>query len=195
MPYSARFEDALVYAARVHGAQTRKGTSVPYITHLLAVAAIVGEHGGSEDQVIAALLHDAPEDQGGETRLAEIRERFGSAVADIVHACSDTFETPKPPWRARKVAYLHHLLAAPAAALLVSAADKLHNAGTLVVDLRGRGESIFDRFSGKKDGTLWYYRAITEALEKRGKTPVTEELRRVVTELHRLAKVEWKPGQ
>src|SRR3954468_2455677 len=102
MPYSKRFEDALVYAAHVHADQFRKGTSIPYVTHLLAVAAIVGEHGGSEDQVIAALLHDAPEDQGGETRLADIRERFGATVADIVHACSDTFETPKPPWRERK---------------------------------------------------------------------------------------------
>lgn len=192
MPYSTRFEDALVYAARVHANQVRKGTSVPYVTHLLAVAALVGEHGGSEDQVIAALLHDAPEDQGGEARLAEIRERFGAVVADIVHACSDTFETPKPPWRARKEKYLHHLATAPAAALIVSTADKVHNASTLLADLRYRGESVFDRFSGKKDGTLWYYREITQALEHRGKTPLTAELRRLVTEVHRVAKVDWK---
>lgn len=191
MPYSARFEDALIYAPRVHANQTRKATNVPYITHLMAVAALVGEHGGNEDQVIAALLHDAPEDQGGEAGLAEIRQLFGDAVADIVAACSDTFESPKPPWRQRKEKYLHHLLTAPAPALVVSAADKVHNAGTLVSDLRRCGESVFDRFNGKKDGTLWYYRAVTEALEKRGKTALTDELRRVVTELHRLAKVEW----
>jgi GTP pyrophosphokinase len=192
MQYSKRFEDALVYAARVHAGQLRKGTSVPYITHLLAVAAIVGEHGGSEDQVIAALLHDAPEDQGGEERLADIRQRFGAAVADIVHACSDTFEMPKPPWRERKEKHLHHLLTAPSAALLVSAADKLHNARTLLADLRRQGDVVFGRFNGKKDGTLWYYREITEALEKRGKSAVTEELRRVVAEVHRLVDAEWK---
>ena len=99
MPYTEKFEDALVYAARLHRDQTRKGTGVPYVTHLLAVAAIVGESGGTEDEVIAALLHDAPEDAGGEARLAEIRDRYGDEVADIVAGCTDTYEDPKPPWR------------------------------------------------------------------------------------------------
>jgi (p)ppGpp synthase/HD superfamily hydrolase len=187
MPYSTRFEEALVYAARVHAAQTRKGTGTPYITHLLAVAALVGEHGGSEDQVIAALLHDAPEDQGGEPRLEDIRGRFGDAVADIVKGCSDTFENPKPPWRQRKEAYLEHLAGASDGVRLVSAADKLHNARSLVADLRQQGEAIFDRFNGKKDGTLWYYREVVRALEQGGGTPLVEELRRVVAEMHALA--------
>ncbi len=187
MPYSSRLEDALVYAARVHAAQLRKGTQVPYVHHLLAVAAIVGEHGGTEDQVIAALLHDAPEDQGGKPRLADIRSRFGEAVAAIVEACTDTFEDPKPPWRARKEAYLRHLAEVTPAAVIVSAADKLHNAQSLVADLRRHGEAVFERFNGKKEGTLWYYREITQALERRGRTPLIDELRRTVIEMHRLA--------
>jgi len=101
---SPRFEAALLYATHVHAGQVRKATRIPYITHLLAVAASVAEHGGDEDRVIAALLHDAPEDQGGEGRLEDIRVRFGEAVARIVKACSDTFEDPKPPWRPRKEA-------------------------------------------------------------------------------------------
>lgn len=191
MGYSSRFEEAFLHAARVHAGQTRKGTQVPYITHLMAVAAIVGEHGGSEDQVIAALLHDAPEDQGGLAQLETIRQKFGNSVADIVHSCSDTFDTPKPPWRARKEAYLRHLATAPEAALLVSAADKLHNARSLLADLHQHGEAVFERFNGKKDGTLWYYREITRALERRGRTALTEELRRVVAELFRLAGVDF----
>ena len=136
MPYTDKFEDALVHAARLHRDQTRKGTGVPYVTHLLAVAAIVGDNGGTEEEVVAALLHDAPEDAGGETRLAEIQARFGDGVADIVAGCTDTYEDPKPPWRARKEAYLDHLAGAPAPVRLVSAADKLHNARSVLSDYR-----------------------------------------------------------
>src|SRR5439155_17493639 len=132
MPYSRRLQDALLYAAEVHVDQVRKGTDIPYVIHLLAVAALVGDYGGTEDQVIAALLHDAPEDQGGLARLEEIRQRFGDAVADIVQGCSDTFETPKPPWRKRKEDYLAHVKQAPMTIVLVSAADKVHNARTIV---------------------------------------------------------------
>jgi (p)ppGpp synthase/HD superfamily hydrolase len=187
MPYSARFVEAFCYAAEAHKDQARKAGNVPYINHLMAVAAIVGENGGTEDQVIAALLHDAPEDQGGEPRLHDIRQKFGDAVADIVRDCTDTFATPKPPWRARKEAYIAHLATVTEPVLLVSAADKLHNARSIVADLRRDGESVFERFSGKKDGTLWYYRAITEALEARRRTPLTDELRRTVAEIHELA--------
>jgi (p)ppGpp synthase/HD superfamily hydrolase len=185
LAYTEKFEDALGYAARVHRDQTRKGTGVPYITHLLAVAAIVGENGGTEDEVIAALLHDAPEDAGGEARLAEIRGRFGDGVAGIVAGCSDTYEDPKPPWRARKEAYLEHLARAPSPVRLVSAADKLHNARSMLSDYRSAGEDLWGRFNGGRDGTLWYYRAVADALA--GDGPVADELGRVVAELERAA--------
>ena len=187
MPYTEKFEDALVYSARLHRDQTRNGTGVPYVTHLLAVAAIVGENGGTEDEVIAALLHDAPEDAGGEARLSEIRDRYGDPVADIVAGCTDTYEDPKPPWRARKEAYLAYLAGAPAPVRLVSAADKLHNARSVLADYRSIGEDLWDRFTGGKDGTLWYYRAVADALRKAGDGPLVDELDRVVAELELLA--------
>lgn len=189
MPYSPRFEEALVYANRVHAEQMRKGTEprTPYIIHLLSVAALVGDYGGDEDQVIAGLLHDAPEDQGGKPQLEEIRRRFGERVARIVEGCTDTFEDPKPPWRARKETYIQHLASVPPEVLVVSAADKLSNGRSIVADLRLHGDASFDRFKGKKDGTLWYYREVTRALEARGRTPLTDELRRTVHEMHRLS--------
>ena len=180
MPYGEKLEEALGYAARVHRDQVRKGSSVPYVTHLLAVAAIVGENGGTEEEVIAALLHDAPEDQGGEARLAEIRERFGDEVADIVAGNTDTFEDPKPPWRERKEAYVAHVAHAPRSVRLVSAADKLHNARSVLADLRSLGEDLWPRFNGGKEGTLWYYRALVEAFETAGPDSIVEELDRVV---------------
>lgn len=187
MPYGERFERALIYAADAHRDQTRKGASVPYITHLLAVASIVGENGGTEGEAIAALLHDAPEDAGGRARLEDIRLRFGDAVAQIVAGCTDTYEDPKPPWRERKEAYLAHLAEAPAPVLLVSAADKLHNARSVLADYRAVGEGLWDRFNGGRDGTLWYYRAVTGTLRGAGEGPVVAELDRVVTEMERLA--------
>jgi (p)ppGpp synthase/HD superfamily hydrolase len=187
MPFSPRFETALVYAAQVHASQVRKTTNIPYIIHLLAVASLVGDYGGDEDQVIAALLHDAPEDQGGEARLEDIRLRFGERVASIVAACSDTFEDPKPPWQNRKETYIKHLSTTPPDVLLVSAADKLHNARTIVADLRKSGDTVFERFTGKKEGTLWYYGALVEAFEARAITELTQELRRTVQEIQKLA--------
>ena len=183
MPYTEKFEDALAYAARLHRDQTRKGTGVPYVTHLLAVAAIVGENGGTEDEVISALLHDAPEDAGGEERLAEIRTRFGDEVANVVAGCTDTYERAKPPWRARKEAYLDHLGGAPPSVRLVSAADKLHNARSVLSDYRAVGEELWARFNGGRDGTLWYYREVADALA--GDGPVADELGRVVAALER----------
>lgn len=187
MPYGERFEQALLYAARIHRDQTRKGTEVPYVTHLLAVAAIVGENGGTEDEVVAALLHDAPEDRGGKAQLADIRERFGAEVADIVAGNTDTFENPKPPWRERKEAYVAHVAHAPHSVRLVSTADKLHNARSILADLRSLGEDLWPRFNGGKEGTLWYYRALVEAFRAAGSNPIVEELDRVVGELERLA--------
>ncbi len=187
MPYGEKFERALVYAARLHGDQYRKGTGVPYVTHLLAVAAIVGENGGIEDEVVAALLHDAPEDRGGEARLEEIRLRFGGAVAEIVAGCTDTYEDPKPPWRERKERYLDHLATAPDPVRLVSAADKLHNARSVLADYRAAGEELWNRFNGGREGTLWYYRAVVQRLREGKGDPLIEELDRVVSELERLA--------
>jgi (p)ppGpp synthase/HD superfamily hydrolase len=181
MPYGDKVEQALPYAARLHRDQIRKGTSTPYIAHLLAVASIVSENGGTEDEVVAALLHDAPEDQGGEARLEEIHARFGDRVAEIVDGCTDTYETPKPPWRERKERYLAHLTDASGSVRLVSSADKLHNARAVLSDYRLLGDDLWTRFNGGKEGTLWYYRAIVDTL--RGDGPIVEELDRVVTEL------------
>ena len=153
-----RFDDALAYASQLHRWQTRKGSEVPYVSHLLGVASLVIEEGGTEVQAIAALLHDAVEDQGGLLRLVDIRERFGDAVADIVLACTDSTEEPKPPWRPRKEAYLAHLPAVSPDALIVSVADKVHNAHSILMDLRSGGIAMFERFTGGMDGTLWYYR-------------------------------------
>ena len=187
MPYGEKLGEALHYAVRVHRDQTRKGTQVPYVTHLLAVAAIVGENGGTEDEVVAALLHDAPEDQGGRERLEDIRERFGEEVAGIVAGCTDTYEDPKPPWRERKEAYVAHIGDAPEPVRLVSAADKLHNARTILADLRVVGDELWQRFTGGKEGTLWYYRALVAAFRAAGSNAVVEELDQVVSELERLA--------
>ncbi|CAA9431325.1 MAG: hypothetical protein AVDCRST_MAG37-627 [uncultured Rubrobacteraceae bacterium] len=187
MPYGEKFEEALFYAARLHRDQTRKGLGVPYITHLLAVAAIVGENGGTEAEVVAALLHDAPEDMGGRERLEEIRQRFGNGIAQIVAGCTDTYEDPKPAWRPRKEAYVAHVAEASPSVRLVSAADKLHNARSILADLRSLGEELWDRFTGGKEGTLWYYRALTEAYKRAGANAIVEELDRVVRKIEALA--------
>jgi len=188
LPYGEKFEDALVYAARLHRDQARKGSRVPYVTHLLAVAAIVGENGGTEEEVVAALLHDAPEDAGGRERLEEIKERYGDEVAEIVAGCTDTYEDPKPAWRPRKEAYAAHVAEASSSVRLVSAADKLHNARSILADLRSLGEELWDRFTGGKRGTLWYYRTLTEAYKSAGANAVVEELDRVVREIEALAR-------
>ncbi len=188
MPYGEKFEAALVYAARLHRDQTRKGSGIPYVNHLLAVAAIVGENSGTEEEVVAALLHDAPEDHGGKARLEEIRKRFGDDVAEIVAGCTDTYEDPKPAWRPRKEAYVAHVRTAPASVRLVSAADKLHNARSILADLRVSGDALWGRFTGGKEGTLWYYRALTSALGAAGtNAAVVKELGRVVRKMESLA--------
>lgn len=184
--YGRGFEAALVYAAQLHSGHFRKATEVPYVTHLLAVAGLVGEAGGNEDEVIAALLHDAVEDQGGEPTLAKIRELFGEAVADIVSGCSDTDQIPKPPWQERKEAYIAHLASASPSVLLVSCADKLHNARAILSDLREIGESIWDRFNATKEQTLWYYRSLVTEFERRSVARrLLDELIQVVDALGR----------
>lgn len=185
-----RFQDALVFAAQLHAAQARKASDVPYVAHLLAVTAIVLEHGGDEDEAMAALLHDAVEDQGGRPTLERIRRRFGDRVAEIVEGCSDSDTLPKPPWHERKQRYLEHLAHASASVRLVSAADKLHNARAVLADHRRLGAAVWQRFNGRRDGTLGYYRALVEVFKQFGSTPLVEELQRVVTELEQRAREE-----
>ena len=187
MALSARFEAALPFAAGLHRDQVRKGTNTPYVSHLLGVAAIVLEHGGNEDEAIAALLHDAVEDQGGASTLRAIHDRFGGAVAAIVAGCTDTDLVPKPPWRPRKEAYVTHVASASPSVRLVSAADKLHNARTILADYRRHGDAVWERFSGGKEGSLWYYRALVDAFRAHGRTPLLDELDGVVSEIERLA--------
>jgi (p)ppGpp synthase/HD superfamily hydrolase len=185
--FSSRFEEALVYAYRLHANQIRKGTNIPYISHLLAVTSIVIENGGTEDEAIAALLHDAVEDQGGSKTREQIRRRFGNNVAAIVDGCTDTDQIPKPPWRERKERYIEHLQHAPASVRLISLADKIHNARSILNDYQINGDEVWTRFKGGKEGSLWYYRELVEAFMKHGATPMVEELDRVVTEIERLA--------
>jgi (p)ppGpp synthase/HD superfamily hydrolase len=187
MSLSPRFEDALTFATRLHAGQMRKRTAIPYISHLLAVTAIVIEQGGDEDEAIAALLHDAVEDQGGPPTREEIRIRFGETVVAIVDGCTDADTIPKPPWQERKEAYIAHVRRATPSVRLVSAADKLHNARAILLDYRQLGEALWGRFTGGREGTLWYYRALADAFREIESTPLTGELDRTVRELEQLA--------
>jgi (p)ppGpp synthase/HD superfamily hydrolase len=153
----------------------------------LSVTALVLEDGGAEDEAIAALLHDAVEDQGGKATREEIRRRFGEKVARIVDGCTDTDEIPKPPWRERKQNYIEHIRNATPEVRRVSLADKLHNARTILRDFRRYGNDVWDRFTGGKEGTLWYYRAMLNAYREGDGSYLLEELERVVSELERLA--------
>jgi GTP pyrophosphokinase len=184
---SDRFADAFRYALELHRYQARKDTLIPYLSHLMSVAGLALEHGASEDEAIAALLHDAVEDQGGGPTREEIRRRFGDAVTAIVEGCTDAEVVPKPPWRARKEAYIAHVRSAPPSVRLVSNCDKLHNARSILADYRLKGEALWVRFTGGRDGTLWYYRALIDAYHAAGGSPVLDELERTVAELERLA--------
>jgi len=174
--------EALAYAAAVHDGQLRKGTTIPYLAHLLAVAALVVEDGGSPAEIAAALLHDAAEDRGGRARLADIELRFGAEVAGIVAECSDTLETVKEPWRERKQRYLDHLEHASAAAVRVSLADKVANLRTIVEGFSALGERFWERFDGDAD-PLWYYRSVLAVLRERSASPLLGELGALVAAL------------
>lgn len=183
MILSQRFTDALTFATVLHANQIRKGSGVPYISHLLGVTSIALEHGANEDEAIAALLHDAIEDQGGAATREEIRRRFGDTVTEIVNGCTDADTTPKPPWQERKEAYIAHIPTASTSVRLVSAADKLHNARSILTDYHIVGEAIWERFQAGKQGTLWYYRSLVGAFRKAGSSPLIDELERVVSEI------------
>jgi GTP pyrophosphokinase len=187
--YSSRLIDALGVAARLHATQRRKGSEVPYLGHLLGACSIALDYGADEDEAIAALLHDAIEDVEPTADARAAVAKFGDRVLHIVEGCTDSDQHPKPPWHARKQAYVDHLAEADASVLLVSAADKLHNARSVVADLRRHGESTWDRFNGGRDGSLWYYRALVAAFRANPAHHVAlvDELDRAVIEMETLA--------
>ena len=185
--FSEQFAKALAYAERLHALQRRKATNKPYVGHLMSVTSIVIAYGGDEEMAIAALLHDAVEDQGGEKRLREIRKKFGKRVARIVDGCTDSYVEPKPPWLVRKQEYIARVAGEDDDTRFVSAADKLSNVRDILQDVRTEGDGAFERFQGKKEGTLWYYRALVTEFRRAGTDPLVEELNRVVTELEREA--------
>jgi len=196
MDLSDRFCKALVYATRLHADQRRKVSGAPYVSHLLRVTGIALDGGADEDEAIAAMLHDAIEDQGGAATRKEIRRHFGPRVVAIVDGCTDTDQDPKPPWRRRKEAYLAGLRSASSSVRLVSAADKLDNARSILASYRRDGESLWKLFSGGREGVLWYYRSVVEIQRQAGSSPLVEELDRVVEELERVvAERSAKPKQ
>jgi (p)ppGpp synthase/HD superfamily hydrolase len=189
-PFSRRFEEAFALANRLHQGHVRKASEIPYISHLLSVTALVLQDGGDEDEAIAALLHDAVEDQGGEQTLALIREKFGDRVAEIVYACSDAFTIPKPPWQERKEEHIKRLTSASPSTCRVMLADKLHNARAILREFREKGEKAWELSKGGKEGMLWYFHTIHEVLGETNKGYLWQELGRVIEELERLAGVE-----
>jgi len=185
-----RFSEALSYATILHAKQTRKGSDLPYVSHLLSVASLAMEYGANEDETIAALLHDAAEDQGGKPTLNVIRRKFGAVVAEIVDGCTDAYAeagAKKPQWKKRKVQYIAHLYAASKSVRLVSAADKLHNARAILADYREHKEKVFKRFKKSKDETLWYYRRLASTYKELLPGQLADELQRTVTTLEKSA--------
>ena len=187
MQLSRQFEKALTYATRIHGGQLRKKTRIPYIAHILGVSAIAMEYGANETEAIAALLHDAVEDCGGAKRLRDIERKFGKDVARIVEGCTDTDQTPKPPWLERKKSYLAHVRHASMPTKLVSASDKLHNVRAILMAYRKDGERVWFRFNAGKQGALWYYRALVDAFRGKRIQPLVQELDRTLTALELLS--------
>jgi GTP pyrophosphokinase len=182
---TSRFDDAFKYAHEVHSSQTRKGTGVPYLGHLMGVASIVLDDAGSEDEAIAALLHDAAEDHGGRERLDDIRRRFGDVVAQIVEDCTDSWDSPKPPWLERKQAYIQHARKLAGPSLRVSAADKVHNSYAILRDLRNSGEVVWERFDATPDDVMAYYESLVRAFREAGGGHLVDELDRIVRGIQR----------
>ena len=176
-PLTHRFDEALQLASQLHREQARKGTQIPYISHILAVAAIVLDYGGTETQAIAALLHDAVEDCGGKPTLVKLEEQFGREVAAIVESCTDSFEEgPKRDWKVRKEEYLQHLRDCDSASLFVVAADKLHNLTAIERDLRQLGTALWSRFNATPDQQRWYYDSAIGILKERLDNPIVSSL-------------------
>jgi (p)ppGpp synthase/HD superfamily hydrolase len=178
-----RFLRAFLFAAEKHSGQARKASTIPYIAHLMGVASLALEAGGDEDIAIAALLHDVVEDCGGAPMLKEVRRRFGKHVAEMVDGCTDADTEPKPPWRERKEKYIRRLKTEAADTRLVSASDKLNNIRSIISDYRAIGESVWSRFNGGRDGTLWYYRTLRDEFLRSKPNRVTREFDLAVKEL------------
>ena len=182
---TARFDEALRYAHDVHATQLRKVTGTPYFGHLMGVSSIVIDDGGTEDEAIAALLHDAAEDFGGRDRLEDIRRRFGDAVAKIVEDCTDAWTTPKAPWAERKQRYVEHARTLEQSSLRVSAADKVHNSYAILRGLRTMGEGVWERFNASPDDVLAYYQSLVRSFREAGGGPLVDELDRIVRGIER----------
>ena len=178
-----RFRKAFQFAAGKHAGQTRKASTIPYVAHLMGVASLVLEAGGDEDLAIAALLHDVVEDCGGAPMLKEVRRRFGRRVANVVEGSTDADTSPKPPWRERKQEYLRHLAVADGDTRLVVAADKLNNVRSILSDYREIGESVWTRFNGGREGTLWYYRSLRDEFLRHPPNRITRDFELTVNEL------------
>ena len=186
-PLTDRFTTACKLAFTLHRDQQRKATGTPYIAHLMSVSALVLEHGGNEDQAIAALLHDAVEDAGGLDTLNTIQAEFGQHVAELVDGCTDSYTQPKAAWKARKVAYLDKLLGASDEVKLISLADKVHNARSILRDLQINGENAWEKFTGKKVGTLWYYQSLAEIFQESPYSSLSNELTYLVGKIQALS--------
>jgi (p)ppGpp synthase/HD superfamily hydrolase len=193
MILSDSFDSALVYASQLHRDQFRKGSGIPYVAHLLSVSSRVLVAGGSEVQAIAGLLHDAAEDQGGQETLDEIETRFGSPVARIVADCTDSWVEPKPEWRPRKEAYLSALSAKPATSLLVSLADKVDNAEAILHDHRNIGDDLWSRFTGGRQGTIWYYRTLSTIFDRVLPCALAKELSQTVSQFPEFSNKQYPP--
>jgi (p)ppGpp synthase/HD superfamily hydrolase len=189
-----RFQRAFEFATKQHSGQTRKASSIPYIAHLMGVASLVFEAGGDEDVAIAALLHDVVEDCGGAPMLEQIRRRFGSRVAKIVDGCTDAYGLPKPPWHDRKVSYINRLKKEDDETRLVSAADKLNNVRSILSDYRVIGESVWSRFNGGRDGTLWYYRTLRDEFLRSKPNRITRDFDLAVRDLESLTAGKTSPA-
>jgi (p)ppGpp synthase/HD superfamily hydrolase len=185
--FETKFEQALVFANRTHAGQKRKYSGAPYIAHILGVTALVLEDGGSEDEAIAAALHDTAEDQGGEAKIDEIRQMFGDKIAEIVRECSDTLESPKPPWKKRKVNHLKSLQTAMPETIRVMMADKVYNARNLLHGLQDQGDRVWKSFKGGRDGTLWYFREMLAIFRERHSGYLVNELERLVAAIEKIA--------
>lgn len=188
-----RFLSAFEFSAAQHADQTRKASTIPYIAHLIGVASLVLEAGGDEDLAIAALLHDVVEDCGGAPMLKEVRRRFGARVAKIVDGCTDAYSIPKPPWHDRKVSYINRLKKENAETRLVSAADKLNNVRSILSDYRAIGESVWSRFNGGREGTLWYYRTLRDEFLRSRPNRITRDFDLAVQELESLTRGKAHP--
>lgn len=189
-----RFQRAFEFAAKQHSGQTRKASTIPYIAHLMGVASLVFEAGGDENLAIAALLHDVVEDCGGAPMLKQIRRRFGSRVAKIVDGCTDAYQLPKPPWHDRKVSYINRLKKEDDETRLVSAADKLNNVRSILSDYRVIGESVWSRFNGGRDGTLWYYRTLRDEFMRSTPNRITRDFDLAVRDLESLTAGKASPA-